>query len=60
MNAEHTSSLDILSQARVLIQVSPMLTLGQGLGRLRPILTWNPSGGPSKFRKGDWVISSLK
>lgn len=60
MNAEQTPSLDILSQARVLIQVSPVLTMGQGLGHPRSMLTWNPSGGSSKLTKGDWVISSPK
>jgi len=32
VDAEHTSSLDLLSQVRILSQVGSILTLGQGLG----------------------------
>jgi len=41
-DAEQVSSLGLLSQVKVLNQVGPTLTLGQGLGVPRPMLTWHP------------------
>jgi len=41
-DAEQLLSLSLLSLVRVMSQVGPILTIGQGLGPPRSISTWGP------------------